>query len=133
MEVKLSGKKSIYEEIVEEYARFIRLGVLREGEKLPSCRALAAKLGINPNTVERAFAALEKQGLIRTIPKKGAFVHRIADADEHAREEARRQLRAMRRAGLSADDVHALVEEIFGEETEDGTRGGASGPEGGNE
>ena len=131
MDIRLSGKRNIYEDIVTEYARFIRLGVLREGDKLPSCRALAAKLGINPNTVERAFSELEKQGLIRTIPKKGAFVHRIADADEHAREEARRQLQAMKDAGLSADDVHALVGEVFGEETENGTRGGTSGPEGG--
>ena len=53
-----SGKKSIYEEIVEEYARFIRLGVLREGEKLPSCRALAAKLGINPNKFMCSIEAL---------------------------------------------------------------------------
>ena len=131
MDIRLSGKRNIYEDIVTEYARFIRLGVLREGDKLPSCRALAAKLGINPNTVERAFSELEKQGLIRTIPKKGAFVHRIADADEHAREEARRQLQAMKDAGLSADDVHALVGEVFGEEPENGTRGGTSGPEGG--
>ena len=88
MEVKLSGKKSIYEEIVEEYARFIRLGVLREGEKLPPAAPWRQSWASTPNTVERAFAALEKQGLIRTIPKKGAFVHRIADADEHAREES---------------------------------------------
>ena len=131
MDIRLSGKRNIYEDIVTEYARFIRLGVLREGEKLPSCRALAAKLGINPNTVERAFSELEKQGLIRTIPKKGAFVHLLADAEERAREEARRQLQAMKDAGLSAADVHALVGEVFGEEPENGTRGGTSGPEGG--
>lgn len=78
MDVRLSGKRSIYEDIVEEYARFIRLGVLREGEKLPSCRALAMQLGINPNTVERAYSELEKRGLIRTLPKKGAFVREEA-------------------------------------------------------
>ena len=114
MEVRLSGKRSIYEDIVEEYARFIRLGVLREGEKLPSCRALAMQLGINPNTVERAFGELERRGLVRTIPKKGAFVHRICDAAEHARAEALRQLKAMREAGLSAREVYALAREVFG-------------------
>lgn len=131
MEVRLTGKKSIYEEITDTYERYIRLGVLREGERLPSVRVLAVKLGINPNTVERAYTELEARGLIRTIPKKGAFVHLLADAEERAREEARRQLQAMKDAGLSAADVHALVGEVFGEEPENGTRGGTSGPEGG--
>lgn len=114
MDVRLSGKRSIYEDIVEEYARFIRLGVLREGEKLPSCRALAMQLGINPNTVERAFGELERRGLVRTIPKKGAFVHRMDDAAEHARAEAVRQLKEMRAAGLTAREVYALAREVFG-------------------
>lgn len=70
MEIRLRGKKSISEEIAGEYEKLIRYGALREGEKLPSCRALALELGINPNTVERAFAELERRGLVRTIPKR---------------------------------------------------------------
>ena len=80
MEVYLSGKRNIYEEIVETDAKYIRTGALRAGEKLPSCRGLAMQLGINPNTVERAYSELEKRGLIRTLPKKGAFVR--AEAEE---------------------------------------------------
>ena len=79
MEVYLSGKRNIYEEIVETYAKYIRTGALRAGEKLPSCRGLAMQLGINPNTVERAYSELEKRGLIRTLPKKGAFVREEAE------------------------------------------------------
>lgn len=70
MLIRLKGKKNIYEEIVDDYTRYILSGALAEGEKLPSCRALAAQLGINPNTVERAYAELERQGLIRTLPKR---------------------------------------------------------------
>ena len=44
MEIRLTGKKSIYEEITEAYERYIRLGALREGERLPSVRALAMRL-----------------------------------------------------------------------------------------
>ena len=79
MEVYLSGKRNIYEEIVETYTKYIRTGALRAGEKLPSCRGLAMQLGINPNTVERAYSELEKRGLIRTLPKKGAFVREEAE------------------------------------------------------
>ena len=59
MEIRLTGKKSIYEEITEAYERYIRLGALREGERLPSVRALAMRLGVNPNTVDRAYGELE--------------------------------------------------------------------------
>lgn len=74
MNIRITGKRSVYLEIAEEYKRFIRLGVLSDGDKLPSVRALAVELGINPNTVERAYTLLESEGYIRTIVKKGAYV-----------------------------------------------------------
>ena len=114
MFVRLKGKKNIYEEIVDEYSRYIKAGVLAEGEKLPSCRALAGELGINPNTVERAYAELERQGLVRTIPKKGAFVAVAGDADNVLREEAERQLNAWKGAGLGRDELEALIDKIYG-------------------
>ena len=54
MEIHLTGKKNIYEEIKETVERYIALGVLKDGERLPSVRTLAMKLGVNPNTVARA-------------------------------------------------------------------------------
>ena len=63
MDIRLTGKKSICEEIKDTYEYYIRLGAFREGERLPSVRKLAVKLGVNPNTVERAYTALERSGL----------------------------------------------------------------------
>ena len=113
MEVRLTGKKSIYEEITDTYERYIRLGVLREGERLPSVRVLAVKLGINPNTVERAYTELEARGLIRTIPKKGVYV---LGAQAHSRiyEEARHQLSVLRDAGLTQKEAQEALEEVYG-------------------
>ena len=119
MEVRLTGKKSIYEEITDTYERYIRLGVLREGERLPSVRALAVKLGINPNTVERAYIELEARGLIRTIPKKGVYV---LGAQAHSRiyEEARHQLSVLKDAGLTEREARAALEEVYGAQSEQG-------------
>ena len=122
MEIRLRGKKNISEEIAEEYEKYIRFGALREGDKLPSCRALARQLGINPNTVERAFAELERRGLVHTLPKKGAFVCAPREHG-HAEEEAERQLAAIRAAGLTRGQVLALVDKIFGEDGNDRTEG----------
>lgn len=90
--MQLRRKKNIYEQIVDEYTKYISTGALRAGEALPSCRQLAAKLGINPNTVQRAWSELEKCGLIVAVPKKGVFVASLsADANgkaqRHAKEE----------------------------------------------
>ncbi len=116
MRIRLRGKTSIYEEIVENYARLIEAGALTEGEKLPSCRALASELGINPNTVERAYSELEKRGYIYTLPKKGVFVAMAADGNLALRKEAERELRLLKEAGLTKRELLLLADEIYTEE-----------------
>lgn len=74
LKISLKGKGNVFEQIVDEYIRLISLGVILEGEKLPSCRGLAKELGINPNTVEKAYNVLEEKGYIHVIPKKGVYV-----------------------------------------------------------
>ena len=119
MEIRLTGKKSIYEEITEAYERYIRLGALREGERLPSVRALAMRLGVNPNTVDRAYGELEARRLIRTIPKKGVFVN-AAGQKPTLYEVAKGQLAALRGEGLTREEALRTIEEVYsGEEVHD--------------
>lgn len=74
MKITLKTKNNVYEQIVSEYIRYIELGIIKKDDKLPSCRALGKELGINPNTVQRAYTVLEEQGYILSLPKKGAYV-----------------------------------------------------------
>ncbi len=74
MKITLKGKNNVYEQIVSEYKKFIELGIIKKDEKMPSCRTLGQELGINPNTVVRAYSVLEEEGYIITLPKKGAYV-----------------------------------------------------------
>lgn len=64
----------IYEQIVEQFERYIAFGVIKPKEQIPSIRELASSLGINPNTVKKAYEELEKRGAIVTISTKGTFV-----------------------------------------------------------
>ena len=64
----------IYEQVVERFKTLILRGVLVPDEKIPSVRNLAVELSINPNTIQRAYAELEKQGYIYTVKGKGNFV-----------------------------------------------------------
>ena len=66
--------RPIYTQIIDGFKEQISTGVLMPGEKLPSVRELAAELTINPNTIQRAYRALEVDGWIATVPGKGCFV-----------------------------------------------------------
>ena len=66
--------RPIYEQIRDGLRKLIVSGALATDEKLPSVRALAAQLAINPNTIQRAYRELEMGGWIATVPGKGCFV-----------------------------------------------------------
>ena len=112
MAIFLSGKGNVYQQIVDYYKRYISLKIIKPMEKLPSCRTLASELGINPNTVERAYSILEKEGYIITIPKKGVYVsYEINnDVDEkHVLE----QLYDIKKSNISKERLLQLIEEVY--------------------
>jgi GntR family transcriptional regulator len=67
-------RRPIYEQIVEKLSDLMVRGVLLENTPLPSVRSMAADLSINPNTVQRAYIELERQGYIYSLKGKGSFV-----------------------------------------------------------
>lgn len=64
----------IYEQIVSKYKNLIVKGAIAPNEKMPSVRALAMELSINPNTIQKAYAELERQGFVYTVKGRGNFV-----------------------------------------------------------
>ena len=80
---QLSGKtfqidfktgKPVYLQLVDQIRYAAASGALRAGEPLPSIRPLAEELRVNRNTVAKAYAELESQGVIETVPGKGCFL-----------------------------------------------------------
>lgn len=66
--------RPIYEQVVEKFKLLILRNVMQPDDKMPSVRNLAVELSINPNTIQRAYAELERQGYIYTVKGKGNFV-----------------------------------------------------------
>lgn len=66
--------RPIYEQVRDGLRHLVVTGALQAGDKLPSVRALASSLAINPNTIQRAYRQLEMEGWIATVPGKGCFV-----------------------------------------------------------
>lgn len=68
------SRMPIYEQIISEIERYVALGILKPQDQLMSIREMATTLGINPNTVKKAYAELENKGVIITISTKGTFI-----------------------------------------------------------
>lgn len=66
--------RPIYEQVVERFKTLILKGALQSDEQMPSVRGLAMELSINPNTIQKAYAELERQGFIYTVKGRGSFV-----------------------------------------------------------
>lgn len=72
--VDLRDRKQLYEQLIDNIKNLILIGELSPDEKLPSVRSLARELGINPNTIQKAYTELERQGIIITLPGRGSVV-----------------------------------------------------------
>ena len=77
--------RPIYEQVKDGLRRLMVTGVIREGEKLPSVRAMATQLAINPNTIQRAYEALETEGYLYSVPGKGSFAAPCTGVDDRRR------------------------------------------------
>ena len=67
-------RRPIYEQVISRFQELMLTGALEKDSQLPSVRSLAMELSINPNTIQRAYAELERQGYIYSIKGEGNFV-----------------------------------------------------------
>jgi GntR family transcriptional regulator len=84
-EIDLKSRKTIYEQVTDNLKEQILAGVIKHDEKLPSVRELSKALTVNPNTVQKSFRELERQGYIYTVTGVGAFAHERSDIEPDAR------------------------------------------------
>lgn len=84
-ELDLRSRLPIYEQLVEKFKELIISEVLKRDEKLPSVRSLANELTINPNTIQKAYRELERQGYIYSILGKGNFVASVLQSGNDER------------------------------------------------
>lgn len=112
----------IYTQLIELWQRDIASGTLPPGARLPSVRDLAAELGVNPNTVQRALTELERAGLIYTQRTSGRFVTEDAAVIARCKEALgegliRDFLAAMKLLGYQKQDILSLLREEKEEES----------------
>ena len=116
---------SPYQQIVRQVRRALRLGLLHEGDQLPTVKEVVERLAINPNTVLKAYKELEHAGLVAPRPGIGTFVTAtLSDGSLAAhgplRQELLRWMAKARRAGLDDESVEALFQDTFRSSGEEG-------------
>ena len=118
--VNPKSKQPLYEQLVEQLRRQLFLGIVEAGQALPSVRQLATELGINPNTIQKAYRRMEAEGMIISVPGKGSFISdNLADMLKKQRDEqiekTRQQITTCREMGLHIDVIKKLTDEIYKE------------------
>ena len=81
LSINYKDPRPIYEQVRDALRQLILSGAIAPGEKLPSVRELAASLAINPNTIQRAYEALEREGYLYTVAGKGSFAAPQSDVN----------------------------------------------------
>lgn len=120
IEFHLDTKSGVspYQQLVQQVRHALRLGLLREGDQLPTVKEVVGQLAINANTVLKAYRELEHEGLVAARPGVGTFVTAtLADTSLAAhgplRLELQRWLAKARRAGLDEESIEALFMTTF--------------------
>ena len=120
IEFHLDGRSGVspYLQIVQQVRNALRLGLLQQGDQLPTVKDVVAQLAINPNTVLKAYRELERDGLVAARPGVGTFVTKTLTDNTLAahgplRRDLRRWLAKARRAGLDDESIEALFQTTF--------------------
>ncbi len=113
------SKLPVWEQIVEEIKKYILLGILKPGDKIPSVREFSVQAGVNPNTVNKAYSELSRVGLISAAGGIGSFV--TPDAVENIKKMAKSKLPDFERkveelliSGISKEELAEIIENIAG-------------------
>lgn len=115
IELNYRDSRPIYEQVKDSLRRLVVTGAIAPGDKLPSVRQLAASLAINPNTIQRAYEALEQEGYVYSVPGKGSFAAHRSELDGQRKAALFRQLDAiaeeLKFLGVTAGEIAKRYEE----------------------
>lgn len=111
--IDITGRTPMYEQICRGICGEIAKGVLKENDRLPAARTLAKELGINPNTVAKAYGMLERDGIIYSIAGIGCFVAKHeGKADRRFTDEFEQKAKEAVKAGVPKETLIEIIERV---------------------
>lgn len=115
--IEFNNNEPIYLQIIDVVKKAVASGELREGDKLPSVREMASSLGVNPNTLQRAYGELERLGITIRRRGMGSFINDNAGEAEGlknimGKEIAEKFLKEMNDIGIDKEEAIEILREI---------------------
>ncbi len=112
------SRKPIYEQLVDSVCELLLCGIITADEQMPSVRAMSGELAINPNTIQKAYAELERRGIIYSIPGRGSFISsnttELTDTLKASiLKEAEEKLSEAKNQGIGRDDILSVIDRIW--------------------
>ncbi|HAO5824064.1 TPA: GntR family transcriptional regulator [Listeria monocytogenes] len=115
--INAKSQLPIYEQIVQKIKEQVVKGILQEGEKILSIREFASRIGVNPNTVSKAYQELERQEVIVTVKGKGTFIANQKDKVSSPKKLAETKIKLKETIldlvylGINVEEIHRLSDE----------------------
>ena len=122
--IDYKSRKPIYEQIIENMKQLVVSGALKRDEQIPSVRQLAQELAINPNTIQKAYAELERQGVIYSLKGRGSFVgsslQELRNIQQNERlEELAALSKELYRLQVPHEELYLLIQQVYKQQKED--------------
>jgi Predicted transcriptional regulators len=118
MDFNLTSKVPIFEQVKNQLKKYIEIGIYAPNDKLPSLRELASSLNVNPNTIERAFSELEKDGYIYSLNKKGFYVSESiqTQSKKEILTSIQNEILLAKKANISYKEINSIINSIYQED-----------------
>lgn len=115
--LNFASREPIYEQLYKNVVRLTVAGILKPDEKLPTVRSLASELGVNPNTISKAYQLLEHDGYIYSMVGRGSFISTNFKKDDArikiALEKVQTAVAGAVNAGASKEQIYNQVDKAF--------------------
>lgn len=115
--IDYKDRRPIYEQIVDKVEELIIKGVLQPDTQMPSVRAFSVELSINPNTIQKAYAELERRGFLYSVKGKGSFVcfqdSLLEEKRIKIKEEISKNVEEAKLLHISEEELISLVRNVY--------------------
>lgn len=116
--IDVMSRIPVYEQLIKQVEDNILIELLKPGDKMPSVRSLSVNLGVNPNTIQKAYSELERRHITITVPGKGSFISEkameVISMKSRGKLESLQEItRELLLAGVSRDEVIEAVDEVY--------------------
>ncbi|MGN1126907.1 MAG: GntR family transcriptional regulator [Ruminococcus sp.] len=107
----------VYKQLYENVIRLVSFGALKPNDKLPPVRTLAGELGINPNTVSKAYSMLENDGYIYSAVGRGSFISENFDSKEAEKQKIKKEIKEKLSSafgsGVKREEILGILDEVY--------------------